>query len=282
MLKNALFALCQYPIPHQALSRLAGQLADSKTPWLKNLLIRQFIRTYNVDMNEAALPTAEHYETFNAFFTRALKSDARPMEDGIVSPADGVLSQYGLIHQSHLIQAKGQTYTLTSLLGGDMDQSAPYENGRFATVYLSPSDYHRVHMPCDAALRSTCYLPGRLFSVNDATTQHVPELFARNERLVCHFDTEHGPMALVLVGAMIVAGIETVWQGRYTPTHPGRAVRDTFTEEQVVLKKGDELGRFYLGSTVVMCFGENVYFSSQRTPDSTIRLGMTLAHSGNE
>lgn len=278
MLKDALFALCQHPIPHQALSRLAGQLADSKTPWLKNLLIRQFIRAYDVDMNEAIMPTPEHYETFNAFFTRALKPDARPIEDGIVSPADGVLSQYGLIHQGHLIQAKGQTYTATSLLGGDADQAAPYQDGRFATVYLSPSDYHRVHMPCDATLRATCYLPGRLFSVNDATTQHVSELFARNERLVCHFDTAHGPMALVLVGAMIVAGIETVWQGRYTPTHPNRAVRDTFAKNQITLNKGEELGRFYLGSTVVMCFGENVDFSSQRTPNTSIRLGMTLAH----
>lgn len=278
MLKDALFALCQYPLPHQYLSRWAGRLADSRTPWLKNLLIRQFIRTYQVNMTEAEKPSPEHYEHFNAFFTRALKEGARPLEAGIVSPADGVLSQYGLIHHGHMIQAKGQEYTVTSLLGGDADEAAPYEQGRFATVYLSPRDYHRVHMPCDATLRSTCYLPGRLFSVNQATTQHIPELFARNERLVCHFDTEYGPMALVLVGAMIVAGIETTWQGRYTPVHPNRAQRETFEAGHIAFKKGDEMGRFYLGSTVVMCFGSNIHFATERSPQQPVRLGMILAH----
>ena len=275
MKADLLFSLCQYPLPHHLITRAAGWLADHQTPWLKNALIRRFIRLYNVDMQDAFEPAADRYINFNAFFTRALKEGARPLQGGLISPADGVLSQCGAITQGELIQAKGQYYTLANLLGGDEDEARPYANGSFATVYLSPSDYHRVHMPCAGTLRSTCYIPGRLFSVNHATTAHVSELFARNERLVCHFDTPYGPMALVLVGAMIVAGIETVWQGRYQPAHPEHAARQQFEDGEVTLSKGDEMGRFYLGSTVVACFSEKFNFSACKK-DMKIRMVQTL------
>lgn len=267
------FALIQYPLPHHLLSRLVGRLASCRVPWLKNALIRAFIRQFEVDMDEAAESDPTAYATFNDFFTRALEDDARPLGEGVVSPADGTLSQFGPIEAGQLIQAKGHRFSAMELLGGDGEAARRYLDGSFATVYLSPSDYHRVHMPVGGTLTSMVYVPGRLFSVNAATTHHVPNLFARNERLVCHFDTAHGPMVMVLVGAMIVAAIETVWAGQVTPLS-GEVQRIRF-DTPVRLEKGEEMGRFKLGSTVVMAFAEPVDFGDL-TPEQTVRMGQSL------
>ncbi|WP_108445863.1 archaetidylserine decarboxylase [Halomonas denitrificans] len=268
-----LFALIQYPLPHHLLSRLVGRLADCRVPWLKNALIRAFIRQFEVDMDEAAESDPTAYATFNDFFTRALEEDARPLGEGVVSPADGTLSQFGPIEAGQLMQAKGHRFSAMELLGGDGEAARRYLGGSFATVYLSPSDYHRVHMPIGGTLTSMVYVPGRLFSVNAATTHHVPNLFARNERLVCHFDTEHGPMVMVLVGAMIVAAIETVWAGQVTPLS-GEVQRIRF-DTPVRLEKGEEMGRFKLGSTVVMAFAEPVDFDGL-APEQKVRMGQSL------
>ncbi|MDT8879809.1 archaetidylserine decarboxylase [Halomonas saccharevitans] len=269
-----LFALIQYPLPHHLLSRLLGRLADCQQPWLKNALIQAFIRRFEVDMDEAAEPDPTAYATFNDFFTRALEDDARPIGEGVVSPADGTLSQFGPIEAGQLIQAKGHRFSAMELLGGDGEAARRYLGGSFATVYLSPSDYHRVHMPVGGTLTEMVYVPGRLFSVNAATTHHVPNLFARNERLVCHFDTEHGPMVMVLVGAMIVAAIETVWAGQITPLPRGDVQRIHFGTP-VRLEKGEEMGRFKLGSTVVMGFAEKLDVDGL-APEQTVRMGQSL------
>jgi phosphatidylserine decarboxylase len=269
-----LFSLIQYPLPHHLLSRLVGRLADCRLPWLKDALIRAFIRQFRVDMREALDPDPSNYPSFNAFFTRPLKDTARPIGEGLVSPADGTLSQFGRLEHGRLIQAKGHDFSATDLLGGDPEAAQRYQDGSFATVYLSPSDYHRVHMPLAGTLREMVYVPGRLFSVNAATTHHVPNLFARNERLVCHFDTEHGPMALVLVGAMIVAAIETVWAGQITPLPRGGVQRIRF-DTPVHLEKGAEMGRFKLGSTVVMAFAEPMDFDAL-TPEQKVQMGERL------
>ncbi|WP_148254805.1 archaetidylserine decarboxylase [Aidingimonas lacisalsi] len=268
-----LFALIQYPLPHHLISRVVGMLADTRIDWLKRLLITAFIRRFQVDMSQALEPDPGAYATFNDFFTRALKADARPIGNGIVSPADGTLSQAGRTHHGTLIQAKGQAYSITSLLGGDMRRAAPFRQGSFATIYLSPKDYHRVHMPVTGTLREMVYVPGRIFSVNQATADHVPNLFARNERLVCVFDTEEGPMAMVLVGAMIVAAIETVWAGQVTPQSD--QVQSIRFDAPITLEKGREMGRFKLGSTVVVCFGNEVTFD-ELGGDTQVAMGERL------
>lgn len=270
-----LFALIQYPLPHHLLSRLVGRLAECRRPALKNTLVRAFIRRFRVDMAEAAEPEPTSYATFNDFFTRALKADARPIGEGMVSPADGRLSQFGAIEAGQLLQAKGHRFSAEALLGGDAEAATRYLGGSFATIYLSPSDYHRVHMPIAGTLTEMVYVPGRLFSVNAATTEHVPGLFARNERLVCHFDTEHGPMAMVLVGAMIVAAIETVWAGQITPLPRGGVQRIRF-DTPVRLEKGEEMGRFKLGSTVVMAFSEPLAFADRLEPGAKVQMGESL------
>jgi len=272
-----LFSLIQYPLPHHLLSRLVGRLADCRLPWLKNALIKTFIRVFDVDMHEAAEPVPTAYATFNDFFTRLLKEDARPIGDGVVSPADGTLSQFGDVEAGQLLQAKGHRFSMMALLGNDAEAARRYLGGSFATVYLSPSDYHRVHMPCAGTLREMVYVPGRLFSVNAATTQHVPDLFARNERLVCHFDTAQGPMVMVLVGAMIVAAIETVWAGQITPLPHGGVQRIRF-DAPVQLAKGEEMGRFKLGSTVVMAFSEPVAFNHALAPGAKVPMGQMLGN----
>lgn len=269
-----LFSLIQYPIPHHLLSRLVGGLADCRLPWLKDALIKAFIRRFRVDMGEAVEPDPTAYASFNDFFTRALKEGARPIGEGIVSPADGTLSQFGPIQAGQLLQAKGHRFSAEALLGGDTAAAERYLGGGFATVYLSPRDYHRVHMPVAGTLTEMVYVPGRLFSVNAATTRHVPHLFARNERLVCHFDTEHGPMAVVLVGAMIVAAIETVWAGQVTPL-AGEVQRVRF-DTPVRLEKGEEMGRFKLGSTVVMAFAEPPAFADGLVPGGKVWMGQSL------
>lgn len=267
------FSLLQYPLPHHALSRLTGTFAQCDNPWVKNTLINAFIKRFNVDMSQALEPDPTVYATFNDFFTRALRTDARPLGNGILSPADGVLSQHGRLQAGQLVQAKGHTYSAQTLLGGDTALAEEFLAGSFATVYLSPRDYHRVHMPVTGTLREMIYVPGRLFSVNQATATYVPGLFARNERLVCIFDTEHGPLAMVLVGAMIVAAIETVWSGQVTPLS-GQPQRMQFSQP-FTLVKGAEMGRFKLGSTVVMCFANPVSFKDF-TQETMVQMGQTL------
>lgn len=273
-LRDRLFIALQHALPQAALSRLAGRLAESRTPWLKKLLIQQFARHYRVDMQEAAEPNLDTYACFNDFFTRALAPAARPLGDELVSPADGEVSQLGAIHEGRILQAKGHHYSVDALLGGASRWSQPFKNGHFATVYLSPRDYHRVHMPCAGTLKRTVYIPGQLFSVNQTTAANVDNLFARNERLVCHFDTDAGPMALVLVGAMIVAAIETVWGGQVKP-HAGQIQREDF-RHGVRLEKGQEMGRFKLGSTVIACFDHSVAPVAHLSPGDSIRQGNDL------
>lgn len=273
--RQEIFAKIQYPLPQHAISRLVGKLANCRNPWAKDLFIRRFIHTYGVDMQQAHEPDPSAYACFNDFFTRALKSDARPIGEGLVSPADGNLSRFGGIHHGFLAQAKGQNYSLNALLGGDPARADAFENGSFATVYLSPKDYHRVHMPLTGTLREMTYVPGRLFSVNQATANYVPGLFARNERLVCIFDTQHGPLAMVLVGAMIVAAIETTWAGQITPLN-GQVQTTRFTDAPIVIEKGQEMGRFKLGSTVVMCMGQKTAFGDFDPQGNPISMGQTL------
>ncbi len=253
--RETAFVALQYLLPQHALSRLTGALARSTLPFLKNWLIERFIAAFGVDMREAAQPEPRAYPHFNAFFTRALRPGARPVDvapEAIVSPADGAVSQAGEITGGRILQAKGRDYTAAELLADPRD-ALLFEGGSFATIYLSPRDYHRVHMPCGARLTFMRYIPGDLFSVNAVTAASVPSLFARNERLVCRFETAHGPMAMVLVGAMVVAGIETVWTGPVAPA--GRSVLSIDLESPSTsreLAKGAEMGRFQLGSTVIL------------------------------
>lgn len=273
---DKLFLLFQKVLPQHKLSRLIGKVADAKTPWLKNLLIKQAIRTYKIDLSIAEREQAEQYATFNDFFTRSLKPDARPIpshEDVVVSPADGILSQFGSITNNQFIQAKGQSYTTSRLLGNDDTLARDFSNGSFATIYLSPSDYHRVHMPFGGKLLETRYIPGKLFSVNQATTDGIPELFARNERLICVFETKRGKIAVILVGAMLVAGIETSWQQHYSPA-TNAAVK--FTIQEVRLERAEELGRFKFGSTVVLLFNESLDFDKQLSCGEKILMGEAL------
>lgn len=257
-MKEFLFISLQYCVPQHLLSRFVGKLAASEWPPLKNLFITKFITQYQVNMQEAAEPIPENYPSFNDFFTRALKDGARPIDtedNSIVCPADGVISQLGNIKNGRIFQAKGQNYSLLELLGGDNKTAEAFTDGKFATIYLSPKDYHRVHIPLAGTLHSMTYVPGDLFSVNNTTAENVPRLFARNERAVCIFETDNGPMAVILVGAMIVAGIETPWAGQVAP------LKNTITKtdyqkqaETIHLNKGDEMGRFKLGSTAIVLF----------------------------
>jgi phosphatidylserine decarboxylase len=260
-MNEKLFATLQYLIPQHALSRAAGWLAETSIAWIKNPFTQWFVKRYNVNMEEALETDPCAYASFNDFFTRALKPGARPIDDNsdtIVCPADGAISQLGDIEHGRIFQAKGQDYSLTELVGGDPELAAPFMGGKFATVYLSPKDYHRVHMPLKGTLKSMVHVPGDLFSVNEATANQVPRLFSRNERAVAIFDTELGPMAVVLVGAMIVASIETVWAGQVAPIK--REIKTTQYGEQapIELDKGDEMGRFKLGSTAIVLFGPDV------------------------
>lgn len=273
-----LFIYLQHLVPHHLFSRLTGMVAASEAGWIKDTFIRRFIAAYGVDMSEAAEPDPARYSCFNAFFTRALKPGARPLPgatNAVLSPADGALSALGAIRDDAIFQAKGHEFSLTTLLGGDPERAAPFRNGSFATVYLSPKDYHRVHAPLGGTLREMIYVPGRLFSVNQTTAENIPGLFARNERAVCLFDTASGPMAVVLVGAMIVAAIETVWAGRVAPSMQGLQVTDyRKAAPPVQLNKGDELGRFLLGSTAMVLFGPGMAsWRSDLAAGSPVRMG---------
>ncbi len=259
-MNEKIFAALQYITPQHTLSRAAGWLADQRTEWIKNRFIEWFIERYGVDMSEALEEDPRAYSCFNEFFTRALKPDARPVdttEGSIVCPADGSVSQVGRIEAGRIFQAKGQMYTTRELLGGSEALAAEFDQGHFATVYLSPKDYHRVHMPYGGQLRTTVAVPGELFSVNNATARQVPRLFSRNERLVTIFDTDIGPMAVVLVGAMIVAGIETVWGGEVAPIRRKVQTLDFRPQPPITLNKGEEMGRFKLGSTAIVLFGKD-------------------------
>jgi len=278
LLKHRLFILAQYLLPHHLLSRLIGLLAEARAPWLKNRIIGWFVRRYQVDMSEAQTQDPLAFDSFNAFFTRALKPEARPLdstEGVILCPADGAVSQMGDIGHGRIFQAKGHSFSTQALLGGDFERTKPFLNGRFATIYLSPRDYHRVHMPIAGTLREMIYVPGRLFSVNPLTASAVPDLFARNERLVCLFDTACGKMALVLVGAMIVASMETVWAGQVAPLT--RSVKRFGYDGPIYLEAGAELGRFRLGSTAILLFGEQqVNWSAELGAGSSVRMGQRL------
>lgn len=277
-----LFVWLQYPLPHHLLSRVTGYLARSRTPWLRSLLIHAFIRVFGVDMSQAREEDPDRYASFNDFFTRALKPEARPLAEdprALLCPADGTVSQLGSVRGGDLLQAKGRHYSLFELLGGNAELAHEFGNGAFATVYLSPKDYHRVHMPLGGRLREWLHVPGRLFSVNDATARGVPGLFTRNERCICIFDTDVGPMAVVLVGAMIVAGIETVFAGQITPL-PRTVQRHHFAatgSPAPVLERGEELGRFLLGSTAIVLMPEgSCRWREGLGPGSPVSMGQAL------
>lgn len=270
----------QYLMPKHGISRLVGKLAAAEAGWLTTVLISRFIKSYGINMSEAKFKNASDFKTFNDFFTRELAEGARPIggdDTNLCYPVDGAISQQGDIVDGQLIQAKGFNYSLTSLLGGDEKTAQPFQGGSFSCIYLAPKDYHRIHMPMAATLREMIYVPGELFSVNPLTANNVPDLFARNERVVAVFDTEHGEMAMVLVGATIVASIETTWAGTITPP----AGKDIFRWQYpasgvgaVHFEKGDEMGRFKLGSTVVSTFAPNmIKFNENAGPDTVTRLG---------
>lgn len=282
-IKDQLFLASQYLAPHHLVSRFFGYASDCREPAVKNWMISRFVRKYGVNMSEALQEDPLAYDCFNDFFTRALKDGARPLDEepgAVVCPADGAISQMGAIEQGRIFQAKGHSYGLADLLGGDTERAAPFQGGQFATIYLSPKDYHRVHMPVAGTLREMIHVPGRLFSVNPLTARNVPRLFARNERVVCIFDTEHGPMAVVLVGAMIVASIETVWAGLVTPHKRRiRSVRyDAAARAPIHLEKGAEMGRFKLGSTAIVLFGpDKIRWADTPSVLGPVRMGELLA-----
>jgi phosphatidylserine decarboxylase len=274
----------QYAMPKHLLSRIVGKLAAAKAGALTTWLIKLFIKQYKIDMSEAQHSDPAHYKTFNEFFTRPLKDGVRPLSsenDIIAHPVDGAISQLGGIVDGQLIQAKGHDYSLQTLLGGSEQDTAPFLGGDFATIYLAPKDYHRIHMPVEGTLSKMIYVPGDLFSVNPLTAQNVPNLFARNERVVAIFETEIGPLAMVLVGATIVASIETVWAGTVTPP----AGQDVFSwnypttgENAITLKKGEEMGRFKLGSTVILAWGANqAEILTDQQPETVTRMGTPFA-----
>ena len=270
--------LPQYLLPKRWLTRLAGRAAGARLGDLTHAAIRRFVARYGVDMSEAADPRIESYASFNDFFTRALKPGARPLAAAdYLCPVVGAISQFGAIERDQIFQAKGHAYSTTALLGGDARLAAEFEHGQFATLYLSPRDYHRIHMPCAGRLRNMVHVPGDLFSVNPVTARGVPGLFARNERVVCAFDTARGPLALVLVGATIVGSMATAWHGVVNPPRPGRIRRWSYDEPRIELQRGEEMGRFLLGSTVVLLWPHGTLrFAPDWAPGGAVRMGQAL------
>jgi phosphatidylserine decarboxylase len=276
---DLLAVLPQYLLPKQALTSLAGKFAGARAGSLTTAVIRRFVARYGVNMAEAANSDIAAYPTFNEFFTRPLKAGARPLANAdFVCPVDGAISQFGAIERDQIFQAKGHHYSTTALVGGDRDLAAQFDDGTFATIYLSPRDYHRIHMPCAGRLRRMIHVPGELFSVNPATARGVPGLFARNERVVCVFDTAHGPFVLVLVGATIVGSMATTWHGVVNPPRPGK-IRDwRYDDATIEFVQGQEMGRFLLGSTVVLLFPAGVArFAPEWSPAKPVRLGEAMA-----
>ena len=275
------FAFLQQLLPLHALSRAMHRLARSRQPLLRNALVRSVLKAYpQIDLSEAAQPDPGAYESFNAFFTRALRPESRPVASGpgeIACPVDGTVSQLGAIESGSLVQAKGMSYTSAELLA-DAGAAVRYAGGSFACLYLAPYNYHRIHMPVDGRLLATRYVPGTLFSVNAATARTIPNLFARNERVICEFETALGPLALVLVGALFVGSIETVYAGEINPPAArGSAVRDIATGNGLQFARGQELARFNMGSTVVAVFGRGLRFADRLGPGAVVRLGQLLA-----
>jgi phosphatidylserine decarboxylase len=276
---DRLAVLPQYLMPKRALTTLAGKFASAELGGVTTSVIRRFVARYNVNMGEAANPDVASYASFNDFFTRALRPDARPMARAdLICPVDGAISQFGSIENDQVFQAKGHRYSTTALVGGDAGLAARFDHGHFATLYLSPRDYHRIHMPCAGRLTRMVHVPGDLFSVNPVTARGVPGLFARNERVVCVFEGEHGPFVLVLVGATIVGSMATVWHGQVNPPRTGQLRTWDYAPDQVSLQQGEEMGRFLLGSTVVMLFPTGpLRFNTEWAPARPIRLGEAMA-----
>ena len=280
-LSDRLAVTGQYLLPKQLLTRLAGRAASARLGDLTHAAIRRFVARYGVDMSEAAEPRIDSYASFNDFFTRALRPGARPLaEADYLCPVDGAISQFGAIERDQVLQAKGHGYSTTALVGGDAALAARFENGQFATLYLSPRDYHRIHMPCAGRLTRMIHVPGALFSVNPTTARGVPGLFARNERVVCVFESERGPFVLTLVGATIVGSMATVWHGVVNPPRPGTLREWSYPERgegAVSLARGAEMGRFLLGSTVVLLFPKNTLrFNPEWAPGRAIRMGEAM------
>jgi phosphatidylserine decarboxylase len=275
--------LLQYLLPKQALTAFGGYIASARAGWITTRLINWFVGKYKVNMAEAANPDIHSYASFNEFFTRALKDGARPLAQAdLVCPVDGAISQFGAIERDQIFQAKGHHYSTTALVGGDALLGARFQDGLFACLYLSPRDYHRIHMPCEGVLTRMIYVPGDLFSVNPVTARGVPGLFARNERVVCVFESAKGPFVLVLVGATIVGSMATVWHGVVNPPRGGVVREWSYAGQNIRFKQGDEMGRFLLGSTVVMLFpksvdAKSVLFNPQWAPARLICLGEAMA-----
>lgn len=271
----------QYMLPKRWLTTLAGRIAAAEKGARTTRLIRWFVGRYAVDMSEAENPDIASYNSFNAFFTRPLKAGARTITTAdFACPVDGAISQLGAIDDHQILQAKGHSFTTAELLGGDAALAEKFRNGSFANLYLSPRDYHRLHMPCDGRLVSMTYVPGSLFSVNPTTARGVPNLFARNERVICLFESpEHGPFAMVLVGATIVGSMATVWHGVVKPKPANKIVQWTYADQNITLEKGEEMGRFLLGSTIVMLFRQHsIAFSADWAAERMVRLGETMGH----
>ena len=279
---SRLAVLPQYVYPKRLLTNFAGWVAGKERGRITTRLIRNFIRDYDVDMDEALESDPAAYKTFNAFFTRALKPGARPLANAdLICPVDGAISQFGRIEGERIVQAKAHRFSVRALLGGDAELASRFTDGHFATLYLSPKDYHRIHMPCEARLTRMAHVPGALFSVNPSTAEAVPGLFARNERVVCGFETASGPFVLVLVGATIVGSMATVWHGVVNPPRPGHVRTWRYDEDSVHLQQGDEMGRFLLGSTVVMLWAPGpLRFNTAWAPAAAVRMGEAMAACG--
>jgi phosphatidylserine decarboxylase len=275
--KDALTTLPQYVLPQHTLSKLMSYITHSENKALKNWCITTIIKHYGVNMNEAQEQNLDAFKSFNHFFTRELKPEVRPLsaeKNAIACPADGSVSQVGNITEGKIFQAKGMSFSTVDLLGGDAERAKPFEDGVFTTIYLSPKDYHRLHMPLTGTLKEMVHIPGKLFSVNTATTRSVPGLFARNERVAAIFDTDAGPMALVLVGAIFVSSIETVWHGVVTPPTALSVQSWHYEQKPITLKKGEEMGRFNMGSTIIVLFGKDkMQWDSKFKADQLVKLG---------
>lgn len=278
-MSDRLKVLFQHMLPKQALTRMAGRVASARGGTGTTRMIRWFASRYGVDMGEAEHADFGSYASFNDFFTRPLRAGARPLASAdFLCPVDGAISQFGAIDDQHMLQAKGHRFTTTELVGGDAELAAPFRHGLFANLYLSPKDYHRIHMPCDGQLMRMIHVPGALYSVNPVTARGVPGLFARNERVVCLFQSpQFGPFVMVLVGATIVGSMATVWHGVVNAKRTGTLSQWRYDDQHILLKKGEEMGRFLLGSTVIMLFPSgSLAFNDEWTPERTVRLGEAM------
>ena len=279
-LKERLFAALQFVLPTRFLSWCMFALTRIEAPWFKNRFIRTFMRGFGISLEEAELQRPESFPSFNAFFTRALKEGARPLPEDpalLVSPVDGTVSEAGTIHEQRIVQAKGRDYSALELLGGNPQIAAPFLDGNFCTIYLAPNNYHRIHMPTAGTLREWMFIPGRLFSVNQGTTRAMPRLFARNERVVAIFDTARGPLAVVMVGALFVGSIETVWAGRITPPHSRSGIATYQLVQPIDFARGAEIGRFNMGSTVILLTGRgSANWRPDLLPGAGLRMGQVI------